>query len=339
MENNLFQLLNENDVDEIMEDNQQTLIVAMFSSTTSTPCKQIKPIFVDLSKRYNDCIFLYIDINNFKNTNYKFTKNIEATPKFVFYIGSDQIAFITGAHEKQLVDNFTTLKLRIDAKRKEFQEKEIMLLEKQKQQEIQQQLQQQQQQQQQQQHQQPQQPQQPSPPQLNIDLMNKKIELLQKLFDLMQKGVKLSKQYNLESNYDEMITEYEYHMQQLYPPNNNSPSQVNSTVTPSSSVNPQVNQQMNQQVNQQVNPQVNQPVNQPVNQQVNQQVNQKQATEQEQILKKQEQLRQVQELNKMNQSMQMQQLMRIQQLKYLQKMKEQQEKREEETEKRKQKNA
>ena len=62
--NNIFQVVNEAHLDEILNEHQQGLTVLMLSSKVCEPCKMIKPVFIQLSKQNSDCIFVYIDRKN-----------------------------------------------------------------------------------------------------------------------------------------------------------------------------------------------------------------------------------------------------------------------------------
>lgn len=168
MSQNIFQVLDEQHIDEILEDHQTQITIIMFSSKPCPHCKMIKPKFVDLAKQEGDCFFIYVDITNFKTTKGTYTKALESTPYFAYYIHGQQLANITGAHEQALVKTLHAIKEKIATK-------------------------------QQSQTQSQEQPQ---------DIA-KKIEVLNKLRLLGQRGGKLTKNYNLESDYDELLLEYE----------------------------------------------------------------------------------------------------------------------------------
>jgi len=278
MEQNIYQVVKEIHLDELLTNNMQTLAVIMLSSKTCGPCKRIKPKFVDLSKQNKDTLFIYIDIDNYEVINNKYFQDYKnVTPTFVFYFGGVKIAFIEGAHDQSLIQAITFLKQKIEDKKQEIMKKE-KILETQKIQELQ-------------------------DVQININQNNDNndsaaigetrkvssdVELLNKLRELAQKGVSVSK-YDLNSDYNQMLYEYQLKLNVL-----------------AQQLQPQPQQQQQQQ--------------QP------QQPQQQQHELNNQDLKKQEQVKKIQELDKLHQRMQMQSFQKLQQLKMIQMMKEQQEK-------------
>ena len=92
---NLYQVLNENDLIDILNKNQNKLIIMLFSAKWCQPCKMIKPVFIKLSKKHVKSLFLYIDINNYnecKTTNkpISFLDKVEGLPTFLYYINITQ---------------------------------------------------------------------------------------------------------------------------------------------------------------------------------------------------------------------------------------------------------
>jgi len=190
MEQNIFQVIKEDHLDEILSNYMQNLVLVMLSSKTCGPCKTIKPKFVDLSKKNKDTVFIYIDRDNYELTHNKYFNQFKFTPTFIFYFGKNQIAFVEGAHEEALVKTIALLKQKIEEKKKEFNEKE-RAMEEQKLKELQnaqlalsnqQSI-------------------QPS------DLLMKKMELLNKFKLLAQNGIHVPK-FNLDSDYTVMLQEF-----------------------------------------------------------------------------------------------------------------------------------
>ena len=203
IEQNLFQVINELHFDEILENNIQNMTIVMLGSKECGPCKIIKPKFVDLSKQHKDILFIYIDRANYQLGNNKYFNEFAYTPTFVFYFGGHKIAFVEGAHEPSLLSAINVLKQKIDQKRKEIEQKE-KLLEDQKRSELEalnllEKM----------QNQQPsQQPLQQPQVTEELILLNKKMEILQQLRNMSNAGVKLTKNYNLDSTLEELLTEY-----------------------------------------------------------------------------------------------------------------------------------
>ena len=194
MEQNIFQVIKEDHLDEILTNYMQNLVLVMLSSKTCGPCKAIKPKFVEQSKTNKDTLFVYIDRDNYEPTQNKYFTEFKYTPTFIFYFGNNQIAFVEGAHEPALVQAINVLKQKIENKKKEVLEKEKTLeLQKFKELQsaqispvIQQQV--------------------PQPAPLS-ELLVKKIELLNKFKLLAQNGISVPK-FNLDSDYNIMVQEF-----------------------------------------------------------------------------------------------------------------------------------
>lgn len=178
IENNLFQVIDENDLDEILNEHRDNLVVIMFSSKMCTHCKKIKPKFVDLSTNNKDCLFIYIDLDNFKDTSTKYTQNIQHIPHFVYYLNNTSLSVISGANEEAISKVLVFLKDKINVKKKEILEREVS-----------------------------------SGSNSNSKTeLSKKMEALAQLKQLVHTGVVLRKQYNLNSELQDLYDELEYHL-------------------------------------------------------------------------------------------------------------------------------
>jgi hypothetical protein len=225
----------------------------------------IKPQFVKMARDDSDSMFVYIDTNKYTDTSRRFM--IKNVPKFIYFFGKLQIADVVGANETQVVATLQNIKDKIKLKKEQYMANLVAA---------------QQQPQQAAQQQQSQQPQQQLPQQSDT-LFHKKAVLLKKLFDLTKTGTKLTKSYNLESDYDEML--WEYNLQ-----TNPASIQVNSEYVMNSEE------------------EIVEPL--PITP----------APHQLEMQKKQEQLQKIQELAKLTQ---MQQMQKLQQWQYLQQLREQ----------------
>jgi thiol-disulfide isomerase/thioredoxin len=274
MEQNIFQVLNETHLEEIMTNHIRNLVVVMLSSKECPPCKAIKPKFVGLAKKNTDVFFIYVDRSNYNVMANKYFASFEFTPTFIFYFGGNQIAFVEGANEENLIKTLTILKQKIEEKRQELQKQQIP------QQNLQQNPQQSPQQN----------------PQFNAqsELVQKKIVGLNKLRELVGKGVQLTKGYNLNSDLDDINLEIRF---QTDP-------QFRQYIIAQQTNQQQMPQQMPQQQAAPTMPQSSQP---------------------DELSKKHEQVKQIQELDMLNQKMQMQSFQKLQQLKQMKRLKEQQE--------------
>src|SRR5690349_7752433 len=124
---NIFQVTEDTHLDTLFKNNTQKLIIVMYGLTACDPCKSIKPTFIALSKKLQECLFVYIDVDRFKDPNLKYTDDIEHTPHFNYFFNKTVICSITGAHPQALTDTTTNLFNKITATRNKFIQKEAEL--------------------------------------------------------------------------------------------------------------------------------------------------------------------------------------------------------------------
>lgn len=273
MEQNIYRVINESQIDEILEDNKQKLVVLMYSAKTCGPCKLFKPKFVALANQHKDVLFIYIDRLQFTIGANKYFKKYESTPTFLYYFGNQELAYVVGVHETSIVSTIFTIKQKIEERRQEMMQREKLLEEQQRHETQKIQLQE-------------------KPMNPSQELMAKKMDMLNRLRDFQQQGAKLTKNYTLESSYDDMVYEYQFH------------------------TDPQFRQQVLQEQSDHQNSFTSSP-----------KMNEQQPQESE-IVRKQEQVKTIQELGALHQMMQMQNLNKLQQMRNFQRMKEQQERNE-----------
>lgn len=177
---NIFQVVNADDLEEILDDNLLKLVVVMFSSKQCLPCKNIKPVFIELSKKNSDCFFVYIDLTNFKDNRLAVTESIEGTPQFIYYYDKQEIANVVGGDKEVLVNTFNSLNDKIVEKHKEAENSSFK---------------------------------QPTAEDMA------KMDLLERLCALTRHyDVVLTKPLSMESTYDEVKEEYDFHMAELNKP-------------------------------------------------------------------------------------------------------------------------
>ncbi len=112
MPNNIYQILREEDMTEILEDNAGSLVVTMYSSKQCKPCVVFKPTFVETAKKYTDCIFVYIDIKRYESpTPSKFLSTIDKTPTFAFYYNNRELVAVEGVSKFEGTLNFVLEKV------------------------------------------------------------------------------------------------------------------------------------------------------------------------------------------------------------------------------------
>ena len=311
---NIFQVLKETDIEEILEEHTQSLVLIMVSSKGCPPCAEIRPKFIKLAKDNPDCFFVYIDRSNFIPPKSDFFKGENVTPKFLFYFNIQEIAEIIGAHEDAIVKTLHHIKSKIEAKKKEFLEKEFKEKEKDSDKEketvlkkvldkpldkplekpidksLQKPL------------------EKDSVKKVDEQVILKKLDLLKKLYELSQNGFKLTQNYNLDSNIEQMQMEYEIVVKNQ-----------NDIIVKNQDDIVVKNQDDITVKNQEDHVVKNSP---------ELEAQKKNSENDEETLKKQEQMKKIQEINRLNYMMQMQELYKLQQLKQLHKIKEDREKQE-----------
>ena len=326
--------MNSNDLNEILQDHSQKLVVVMYSSQSCGPCINFKPRFTAFAKSNTDCFFVYVDINNFKDPKFQFLSEVKGTPKFSFYFNGHMVGDILGADDKVFVETLEYLKGRINDRYREIEQQELANKKHKMEEEN-----------------------------------NLKIELLKKLYELQQRGIKVTPGYNMNTPVDKLMWEYNTHMknlqlqqnqqqtQQQTQPTSQTQQPTSQTQQPTSSIQQPTSQTQQptssiQQPQTQEQPQTQQ--QQPVlqtqqsvaqstlqsqqqilqNQQTITQEQLSQMTPQEQLehIKKQEKMDKIRELKRIHQMMQMEQFLKLEKLKQLKNMKQQKEHEETESE-------
>jgi thiol-disulfide isomerase/thioredoxin len=207
MSNNIFRVIKSLDLDEILQDHNESIVVVMFSSKTCGPCIAVKPKFCAIATEHKDCFFVYVDMHNFEDSQRKYLALINATPKFLFYFGSSIVAEVLGPNEKAITNTLVTIKSRLAANRVEIEKQaEYLKYRQHNTSQIQQA-----------QHvpkntdapviAQRTVPDQMPRPQSD-QTVERKLEIMKALYQLSQMGAPVSKKFTLEDKLEEMVAEY-----------------------------------------------------------------------------------------------------------------------------------
>ncbi|KAL6142410.1 hypothetical protein ACLB2K_060692 [Fragaria x ananassa] len=76
------------------------MVIANFSATWCGPCKQIAPLFRELSEQYTSLMFLVVDVDEL--TDFSTSWDIKATPTFFFLRDGQQVDKLVGANKVEL---------------------------------------------------------------------------------------------------------------------------------------------------------------------------------------------------------------------------------------------
>jgi len=173
MTQNIVQIINETHVKGFLRENANKIVVVMLSAKTCPPCRAIKKTFVNISTANLDMRFVYIDRENYKLPD-PGTVSIFAqflyTPTFVFFYSTKQVASMEGNDEAELLSLVNTVKQKIEKVVAKVNDEKV------------------------------------DP--ISTEMLRKKITLVDNLREMARRGVKLSKYYDMDSDYDEMLLEY-----------------------------------------------------------------------------------------------------------------------------------
>lgn len=200
--NNIFRVVSEQNFTSILSNHSTKLCVLMLSATTCPPCQKYKGRFIQLSKQYPDCIFIYIDFNNYDPGENKYFQKFPYTPTFVYYFNNTYLAHVEGAKDDTIVNMLTVLLNKIN-EQKQLKAKELHDNKIQQAQNV----------------------------QINNtdtytlerlreihneSILQKKIDGLNKLSQLNKSGVVLTKHFSIESSYDDILLELRLHTDPIF---------------------------------------------------------------------------------------------------------------------------
>ena len=106
---NIFEISEEEDIIEVLENAKDKLIVTMFSAPWCGPCKMMKPEFKKLSKLNPDVVFIYINVEKYKDDEYTFCKDVKSLPTFCLYLNLKKIYTLEGAEPQLLSEKVTQM--------------------------------------------------------------------------------------------------------------------------------------------------------------------------------------------------------------------------------------
>ncbi|KAF5179972.1 Thioredoxin h2 [Thalictrum thalictroides] len=80
---------------------KSSLIVIDFSATWCGPCRMIEPIFAEMSNKFNDVVFIKIDVDELADVAKEY--DVQAMPTFVLLKNGKQIDKVLGAKKAELL--------------------------------------------------------------------------------------------------------------------------------------------------------------------------------------------------------------------------------------------
>jgi thioredoxin-like negative regulator of GroEL len=119
---NIFKITKEKDMDKILDKNKQNLVITIFVTSTCDISKQFKIKFIEISKKLNAHYFVYINMNEFENTTYKYTQNIKETPTVVLFTNNKPIAHYKGSCKDTLINFINEITNKIEEAKRELED-------------------------------------------------------------------------------------------------------------------------------------------------------------------------------------------------------------------------
>lgn len=110
---NIYIVLNENDMDDILVKNMDILIIVLYISKKEDNYINMRRQYIEISKVLQNDIFLFIDISEFKNTMGKYVKNIDI-PIIEFYYNKAMIAYTAGFNKEMIIKSVFSLKTKLN---------------------------------------------------------------------------------------------------------------------------------------------------------------------------------------------------------------------------------
>mmetsp|Transcript_44910 Transcript_44910/g.119530 ORF Transcript_44910/g.119530 Transcript_44910/m.119530 type:complete len:179 (-) Transcript_44910:180-716(-) len=86
--------------DELMKESDSTTVFVCFTATWCKPCKELAPFFVELSKRFPNSIFAFVDVDECDEISAN--AGVKAMPTYQTYKSGGIVSQITGAFKDKL---------------------------------------------------------------------------------------------------------------------------------------------------------------------------------------------------------------------------------------------
>ncbi|KAJ2745729.1 hypothetical protein GGI20_001953 [Coemansia sp. BCRC 34301] len=82
-------------------------VVVDFSANWCGPCRQMGPVFYELSGKYNEILFLSVDIDNAREIAREY--RVTSLPTFILFNGGYAISSVMGANKQALEQGIKSL--------------------------------------------------------------------------------------------------------------------------------------------------------------------------------------------------------------------------------------
>ncbi|XP_075234765.1 thioredoxin-like isoform X2 [Lycorma delicatula] len=104
-----------NEWKQLLEDTNGKILIVKFYAPWCIKCKEISPLYDQLSVKNKKLKFLKINVNKFKQLSNEW--NIEGVPTFMFFTNEKKVKIIKGADRRELIKGITEASLVIKNKK------------------------------------------------------------------------------------------------------------------------------------------------------------------------------------------------------------------------------
>lgn len=109
LENNLFRVINEKDIDEILILYQNTMIIILYNTKKNDHYLSIGKEYIDISGKIKDCLFLFVDVNEFEISENKYDVNNITEPIIEFYFNKALKATLDGFERTYFIESINSV--------------------------------------------------------------------------------------------------------------------------------------------------------------------------------------------------------------------------------------
>ena len=122
---NIYQIITEDDLDELISMHQNKMILIFFTDSSRLPMetKRMRYFFKQFSHQENNGLFLFVDLSNYQDISKRYTADANI-PRFALYYNSRQIFYHDSYNMVKTREEYTKFKQRIMAYREEIVEED-----------------------------------------------------------------------------------------------------------------------------------------------------------------------------------------------------------------------
>ena len=96
----IMEITERSELDNITEENPNTLLILDFYATWCGPCKRVMPGFLAMAEEYKDIFFVKVDVDEADDLSEEY--GIAATPTFIFVKSGETLEVYNGTDETKI---------------------------------------------------------------------------------------------------------------------------------------------------------------------------------------------------------------------------------------------